>query len=161
MIYKGELPPLRVYAWKVCGKVHDMTVTHGYIKLYLKHRVYANIYVPDLADLHAMIYKISEAAKKLGVAVRLERLKSLVFNLVKEMRVLLENVKSLRRSIKRALKTRSWEELQLAELAALNLKNGIENLLPDLERLYYVVEEAEARRSATHNLTCCGKSSKS
>jgi len=148
MVFKGELPPLRVYAWKVCGKVNDMTVMHGYIKLYLKHRVYANIYVPNLADLHAMIYKISEAARRLGVAVRLAGVKGLVFNLVKELNSALETLKNVYRSIKRAINEGSCEDLHLAIAALANMRDHIaKNLLPDLQRLYHAIEEAESRAS--------------
>jgi len=143
MIYKGELPPLRVYAWKVCGKINGLTVAHGYIKLYLKHRVYANIYVPDLADLHAMIYKIKEAAAKLGVAVRLEKIKSLVFDLIKEVYTLLDLVKGLRRTLKWAVKTGEKEDLYAAQMSANTIKSKIEALLSELHSLYQMVGGAE------------------
>ena len=143
MVYKGELPPLRVYAWKVCGKVNDMTVTHGYIKLYLKHRVYANIYVPDLADLHAMIYKIREAAAKLGVAVRLERIKGLALNLIKEMYSIEQLAKGIYRAVKRALRERSVDGLQMTLAAASSLRDTVNRLLSDLHELYQIVSGAE------------------
>jgi len=143
MIYKGELPPLRVYAWKVCGKVNDMTVAHGYIKLYLKHRVYANIYVPDLADLHAMIYKIREAAAKLGVVVKLETIKSIVFNLIKEMYVLLDMSKGIHRTIKRVLREGSINDLHLTLATVSGLRDTINRLLSDMHTLYQIVGGAE------------------
>jgi len=143
MIYRGELPPLRVYAWKVCGKVNDMTVTHGYIKLYLKHRVYANIYVPDLADLHAMIYKIKEAAAKLGMAVKLEAIKSLVFNLIKEMHSLLNMASGIARNIKRVLREGAINDLNMALAVAYSIRNTVNRLLEDLHALYQMVSGAE------------------
>jgi len=147
MIYKGELSALKVYAWKVCGRVNDMTVMHGYIKLYLKHRVYANVYVPDLADLHAMIYKIREAAAKLGVAVKLERIKGLVLNMIKEMYSLEQLAKSIYRAVKRALKERSVDGLHITVAAASTLRDTVNRLLSDLHELYQMVSaEQDARR---------------